>query len=75
VPTGVAVVFAAALVESHSPLPGDRSLALFPLLQFGFASISSRSYLLGVVESRGHGWYVVVVRVAMYNALSPRRPT
>jgi len=38
----------------------------------GFTWISWSSFLLGLVESYGYGWYVALIWVPMYNVLSAR---
>jgi hypothetical protein len=38
----------------------------------GFQWISWRSFLLGVVESYGYGWYAALVWVPLYNVLARR---
>jgi hypothetical protein len=38
----------------------------------GFTWISWSSFLLGLVESYGYGWYVALIWVPLYNVLSAR---
>jgi len=38
----------------------------------GFTWISWSSFLLGLVESYGYGWYVALISVPLYNVLSAR---
>ena len=38
----------------------------------GFTWISWSSFLLGLVESYGHGWYVTLIWVPLYNVFSAR---
>ena len=38
----------------------------------GFAWISWRSFLLGVAESYGYGWYVTLIWVPLYNVFAMR---
>jgi hypothetical protein len=39
----------------------------------GFEWISWRSFVLGLIESYGYGWYVALVRVPLYNLFSGHR--
>ena len=43
----------------------------------GFHWISVQSYLLGLVESYGYGWFIALIWVPLYNValLGIRRPT
>lgn len=38
----------------------------------GFSWISWRSFVLGLAESYGYGWYLVLIWVPLYNALHLR---
>ena len=38
----------------------------------GFTWISWSSFLLGLLESYGYGWYVALIWVPLYNVLSAR---
>jgi len=38
----------------------------------GFTWISWSSFLLGLVESYGYGWYVALIWVPLYNVLNAR---
>ena len=38
----------------------------------GFTWISWSSFLLGLVESYGYGWYVALIWVPLYNVLTTR---
>ena len=39
----------------------------------GFEWLSWKSFLLGLVESYGYGWYFVLVWVPLYNVFAARR--
>jgi hypothetical protein len=39
----------------------------------GFTWLSWSSFLLGLVESYGYGWYVALIWVPLYNVLSAAR--
>lgn len=41
----------------------------------GFEAISWRSYLIGLVESYGYGWYFALVWAPLYNFFAARRAT
>ena len=38
----------------------------------GFTWITWRSFLLGVIESYGYGWYVTLIWVPLYNVFAMR---
>ena len=38
----------------------------------GFEWISWKSFLLGLIESYGYGWYVTLIWVPLYNVFSAR---
>lgn len=38
----------------------------------GFEWISGRSFLVGLVESYGYGWYLVLIWVPLYNVFASR---
>jgi len=44
-----------------------------PLLP-GFEWISWKSFMLGVIESYGYGWYIALIWVPIYNFIVSRKP-
>ena len=52
--------------------PARRMFEAWQALLPGFTWISWRSFVLGVVESYGYGWFVALVWVPLYNVFALR---
>ena len=61
-----------ACVGSDLVVPQMAMYRSWQALLPGFTWISWSSFLLGLVESYGYGWYVALIWVPLYNVLSAR---
>ena len=52
--------------------PARRMYEAWQALLPGFTWISWRSFCLGLVESYGYGWYLVLIWVPLYNVFALR---
>jgi hypothetical protein len=53
-------------------VPGMAMYRSWQALLPGFTWISWSSFLLGLVESYGYGWYVALIWVPLYNVFNAR---
>ena len=59
-------------VTFHLLFPPRATFQAWLELLPGFTWISWQSFLLGVVESYGYGWFVTLIWVPLYNVFSAR---
>lgn len=53
-------------------LPGHAMYPAWQKLLPGFEWISWKSFVLGLVESYGYGWYATLIRVPLYNVFAAK---
>jgi len=67
----LAITFAAC-VAFDLLLPQHAMFQVWQKLLPGFQWISWKSFLLGLVESYGYGWYFALIWVPLYNVFAAR---
>lgn len=67
------VITFALCVGLDLAFPGHAMYQSWQQLLPGFEWISWKSFLLGVAEAYGYGWYVALVWVPLYNVFSARQ--
>ena len=67
----LAISFTACVVFDLA-FPGHAMYQAWRALLPGFSWISWSSFLLGLVESYGYGWFVALIWVPLYNVFASR---